>query len=296
MPIRRLDEAMVNRIAAGEGIERPASVVKELVENAIDAGATRIEIVTAAGGAARTRLDLAAATGADARLLRLAAIIGDDFRENAIPIDATREGVALQGFAGLPTYHRANSLSQFLFVNGRPVRDKLLLGTVRAAYADLLKRDRHPVVALFLALDPSEVDVNVHPTKAEIRFRDPGLVRGLIIGSLREAFARSGPRSSTMAASATVAAFRPGFSRPSQSSWRPPVSRDSAALDPGLAAPAQAAFAVPPSADARPRAETDPAAYAMPLGAALAQLHETYIVAETAEGLVIVDQHAAHER
>ena len=434
MPIRRLDEAMVNRIAAGEVVERPASVVKELVENAIDAGARRIEIVTAAGGVALTRvtddgggiargdlalaverhctskldgglddirslgfrgealaaigaaarlavasrqrgaadafeiaveggrvlpekpvalpegtrvevrdlffatparlkflkserseaaaisevvkrlamahpgirfsligsdrtpLDLPAATGAEARLVRLAAIIGDDFRGNALAIDATREGVRLEGFAGLPTYHRANSLAQFLFVNGRPVRDKLLLGTVRAAYSDLLKRERHPVVALFLSLDPREVDVNVHPTKAEIRFRDPGLVRGLIIGALREAFARSGPRSSTAATSATIAAFRPGFARPSASGWRPPPSRDSAALATGFAAPAQAAFAVPPSADVRPRAEVDPAAYAMPLGAALAQLHETYIVAETAEGLVIVDQHAAHER
>jgi DNA mismatch repair protein MutL len=432
MPIRRLDEAMVNRIAAGEVVERPASVVKELVENAIDAGATRIEIVTAAGGVALTRvtddgggiartdlalaverhctskldgglddirslgfrgealaaigaaarlvlasrqhgsaeafeiaveggrirperpvalpegtrvevrdlffatparlkflkserseaaavadmvkrlamahpairfalmgsdrtpLDLPAATGADARLVRLAAIIGDDFRGNALPIDAAREGVRLEGFAGLPTYHRANSLSQFLFVNGRPVRDKLLLGTVRAAYSDLMKRDRHPVVALFVSLDPREVDVNVHPTKAEIRFRDPGLVRGLIIGALREAFAKSGPRSSTAAATATVTAFRPGFSRPSAPAWRPPSSRDSAALAQGFAAPAQAAFAVPLSA--RPSGEADAAAYAMPLGAALAQLHETYIVAETAEGLVIVDQHAAHER
>src|SRR5439155_1549200 len=237
MPVRQLPEQMVNRIAAGEVVERPASVVKELVENAIDAGARRIEIVTAAGGVALTRvtddgggiargdlglaverhctskldgglddiqslrfplmgsdrapLELAAATGEDARLVRLAAIIGEDFRRNLLPIDAAREGVRLQGFAGLPTYHRANSLSQFLFVNGRPVRDKLLLGTVRAAYSDLLKRDRHPVVALFLGLDPHEVDVNVHPTKAEIRFRDPGLVRGLIIGALREAFARS---------------------------------------------------------------------------------------------------------
>jgi DNA mismatch repair protein MutL len=434
MPIRRLSEAMVNRIAAGEVIERPASVVKELVENAIDAGARRIEVVTAAGGVAlmrvtddgsgiapddlalaverhctskldgdlddikslgfrgealaaigaaarlsiasrprgateafeitlaggrgepvrptalaegtrvevrdlffatparlkflkseraeaaavsevvkrlamahpgirfsltgsdRTRLELPVATGEDARLVRLAAVIGADFRQNALLIDAAREGVALQGFAGLPTYSRANSLAQFLFVNGRPVRDKLLLGTVRAAYSDLLKRDRHPVVALFLSLDPREIDVNVHPTKAEIRFRDPGLVRGLIIGALREAFARSGPRTSTAAAAATVASFRPGLARPPPAAWRPPPSRGSAVLAQGFAAPAQAAFAILPSADARPRAEADPATLGPPLGAALAQLHETYIVAETAEGLVIVDQHAAHER
>jgi len=434
MPIRRLSEAMVNRIAAGEVIERPASVVKELVENAIDAGASRVEVVTAAGGVALIRvtddgsgmapddlalaierhctskldggldnirslgfrgealaaigaaarlsiasrlrgateafeialaggrvepirptalaegtrvevrdlffatparlkflkserseaaavsevvkrlamahpgirfslngsdrrpLELGAATGEDARLVRLAAVIGADFRQNALLIDAAREGVALEGFAGLPTYSRANSLAQFLFVNSRPVRDKLLLGTVRAAYSDLMKRDRHPVVALFLSLDPREVDVNVHPTKAEIRFRDPGLVRGLIIGALREAFAKSGPRTSTAAAAATVASFRPGFARPPAATWRPPPSRGSTALAAGFAAPAQAAFAIPPSADARPRGEADAATLGLPLGAALAQLHETYIVAETAEGLVIVDQHAAHER
>ena len=154
-------------------------------------------------GSDRTPVELPAASGEDARLARVAAVIGADFRRNVLAIDAAREGVALRGFAGLPTYSRANSLAQFLFVNGRPVRDKLLLGTVRAAYSDLLKRDRHPVVALFITLDPGEVDVNVHPTKAEIRFRDPGLVRGLIIGALREAFQKSGPRSSPASVKAT---------------------------------------------------------------------------------------------
>ncbi len=433
MPIRRLSEAMVNRIAAGEVIERPASVVKELVENAIDAGAGRIEVVTAAGGVAlirvsddgcgigrdelalaverhctsklegglddirslgfrgealaaigaaarltiasrrsgagdafeiavaggrsepprpaalaagtrvevrdlffatparlkflkseraeaaavsdvvrrlamahpgirfslagsdRTPLELPAATGEDARLARLGAVIGGDFRQNALPIAAAREGVALTGFAGLPSYDRANSLSQYLFVNGRPVRDKLLLGAVRGAYADLLKRDRHPVVALFLALDPREVDVNVHPTKAEIRFRDPGLVRGLIIGALREAFAASGPRSTTTAAAAAAASFRAGSGRPPPP-WRPSPSLGPPAFAAGFAAPAQAALAMAPPPDRRPAAADAPQAVALPLGAAIAQLHETYIVAETAAGLVIVDQHAAHER
>ena len=168
---------------------------------------------------------------------------------------------ALAGFAGLPTYNRANSLAQFLFVNGRPVRDKLLLGAVRAAYSDLLKRERHPVVALFLSLDPREVDVNVHPTKAEIRFRDPGLVRGLIIGALREAFARSGPRSSTAASSATIAAFRPGFARPSASGLAPAAARAIRRRSrPALPRRPRPPSRVPPSADIRPRAEVDPAA------------------------------------
>jgi DNA mismatch repair protein MutL len=465
MPIRRLSEDLVNRIAAGEVVERPASVVKELVENAIDAGASRIEVVTAAGGAALIRVtddgagmgpdelplaverhctskldgglddirslgfrgealaaigsaarlslasrkrgaadafqiaveggavgpvrpaatnpgtrvevrdlffatparlkflkseraeaaaitdvvkrlamahpgirfslagadraaqDFAPATGDDADLQRLAQVIGPDFRDNAIAIDALRETVRLTGFAGLPTYNRANGLSQFLFVNGRPVRDKQLTGAVRAAYADLLKRDRHPVVALFLSLDPALVDVNVHPTKAEVRFRDPGLVRGLIIGALREAFAGSGPRASTLAAEAAFAAFRPNGWRPAPS-YPPPQSgggvpppgsgqrpargrapavegasatdrfdpRGGAAPYPsGLAEPSQAPFLAAPSADIRPR-EPPAAAPAHPLGAAVAQVHDTYVVAQTADGLVIVDQHAAHER
>jgi DNA mismatch repair protein MutL len=445
MPIRRLSEDMVNRIAAGEVVERPASVVKELVENAIDAGASRIEVVTAAGGAALIRVtddglgmgpdelplaverhctskldgglddirslgfrgealaaigsaarlslasrkrgagdafeiqveggkvgglrpaalaagtrvevrdlffatparlkflkseraeaaaitdmvkrlamahpeirfalagadrvaqDFAPATGEQARLARLAQAIGPDFRDNAVAIDAMREGVRLAGFAGLPTYNRANGLAQFLFVNGRPVRDKQLTGAVRAAYADLLKRDRHPVVALFLALDPAEVDVNVHPTKAEVRFRDPGLVRGLIIGALREAFAASGPRSSTLAAEGTVAAFRPNGWRPAPSrypaspGWAAPAPRDGAVGEArygtGLAEPGQAPFLAAPSADIRPQETPSPAPDAAhPLGAAVAQVHDTYVVAQTADGLVIVDQHAAHER
>ncbi|MEO8667949.1 MAG: DNA mismatch repair endonuclease MutL [Bauldia sp.] len=437
MAIRRLSEEMVNRIAAGEVVERPASVVKELVENAIDAGAGRIEIVTASGGIGLVRvvddgagmsrddlglaverhctskldgglddirslgfrgealasigaaarltvtsrqtqaaeafaitveggkvgsvrpaalsggtrvdvenlffatparlkflkserseaaaisdvvrrlamahpdirfslsgsdrqpLDLAAATGDEARLIRIGQIVGDDFRDNSVRLEALREGVRLEGFAGLPTYNRANSLWQFLFVNGRPVRDKLLLGALRGAYADLLKRDRYPVAALFIAIDPRLVDVNVHPAKAEVRFRDPGLVRGLVVGAIREALARSGPRSATTAAGATIAAFRPGWQRPTQPSpgaWRPSPSRDSTALAPGFAEAAQAAFATMTQPSADTRGVVDSAAVLFPLGAARAQIHETYIVAQTEDGLVIVDQHAAHER
>jgi DNA mismatch repair protein MutL len=434
MPIRRLSEDMVNRIAAGEVVERPASVVKELVENAIDAGARRIEVVTAAGGVALTRVsddgagmgpddlrlagerhctskldgglddirslgfrgealaaigaaarlsitsrrrdsrdafeiavegggaaaikpaalsagtrvevrdlffatparlkflkseraessaitdvvkrlalahpeirfdlagedrvatDYPATTGDGARLTRIGQVIGEDFARNAVAIDATREGVRLEGYASLPTFSRGNGLAQHFFVNGRPVRDKQLLGALRAAYADVMKRERHPVAALYLTLDPGQVDVNVHPTKAEVRFRDPGLVRGLIVGAIRQALGVGGRRPATSGAEATIAAFRPAIvrqQRPTSFNWR---ADGNAALAGGFAEPLQAAFeAVMPSADANV-APPDPAFVARPLGAARAQIHETYIVAQTEDGLVIVDQHAAHER
>jgi len=440
MPVRQLSESIVNRIAAGEVVERPASVVKELVENALDAGATRIEVMTDGGGrrlvrvaddgAGMSRADLALAVerhatsklstddlldirtlgfrgealpsigavahlsiatrhadephawaisvdggaksevkpaalgegtrvevrdlfyatparlkfrksdrteaeairevvrrlamsrpdvaftlageerapatwvaalpGAPGRLARLADIVGPEFRANAVELRGERNGVVVEGFAALPTLTRANALGQYLFVNGRPVRDKLLIGVVRGAYADYLPRDRHPLVALFVTLEPREVDVNVHPAKAEVRFRDPTLVRALLMGALKEALARDGQRAATTGGSATIAAFRPAGTPARGWDWRRSPARPDPRgfvmpargnAAPGFAEAAQAAFDVgSPSADARVAvSEPAPEYLDRPLGAARAQVHETYIVAQTRSGLVIVD-------
>ncbi|HEY8573178.1 DNA mismatch repair endonuclease MutL [Phenylobacterium sp.] len=452
MPIRRLPPELINRIAAGEVVERPASALKELVENALDAGATNIEVQADGGGLSRilvaddgqglaadelplaverhatsklapgedgdydllriltlgfrgealpsigsvARLSItsrakgqadahaifveggavgavapagfpgphgarvevrdlfyatparlkfmksgraealaiteelkrqamaheavsfaldidgrrtlrlpAEASGPEGRLARLSAIMGREFSDNALALEHEREGVRLSGFAGLPTYNRGNAAHQYLFVNGRPVRDRLLQGALRAAYADFLARDRHPLAALYVELEPSLVDVNVHPAKAEVRFRDPGLVRGLIIGGLRHALAGAGHRASTTVATAALGGFRPqsytpgpspaGFSAWRQGGWSPGAVAAVAQAIPGLSEVSARAELeqVPGFADA-PAPVFDPVDY--PLGAARAQVHETYIVAQTRDGVVIVDQHAAHER
>jgi len=251
----------------------------------------------------RTLIDLPAAStslldeAGEARLERLAAIMGRDFADNAVAIDANREGFRLTGFAGLPTLNRPTSQHQYLFVNGRPVRDKLLAGAVRGAYQDFLARDRHPIVALFLEAPTELVDVNVHPAKTEVRFRDAGIVRGLIVGALRTALSAAGHRASTTVSNAALGAFRPhtGYSTPL------PYGGNAHALSsiPRGLAEAAAQFMAPlaePSARSEAPVEANGSDAHYPLGVARAQLHETYIVAQTNEGVVIVDQHAAHER
>lgn len=275
----------------------------------------------------RSVFRLKAETGSpeDARLKRLGAIMGREFRENAMAIEAEKEGVRISGFAGLPTLNRGNSQHQYLFVNGRPVKDKLLVGVIRAAYQDFLARDRHPMAALFVDLDAEAVDVNVHPAKTEVRFRDAGLVRGLLIGSLRHALADAGHRASTTVAGAALNKAQIEPQQASPSLWRAssfyaePSSRPS----PMPAPQNEGGADLHPDAFGRPeynrpeyrlsgfaeapsnqepysvRMEADTAApevEELPLGLAKAQLHETYVIAQTKDGIVIVDQHAAHER
>ncbi|GAB2176235.1 DNA mismatch repair endonuclease MutL [Dongia sp. agr-C8] len=230
-----------------------------------------------------------------ARLKRLSAVMGRDFAENAAPVEAIRDGHRITGFAGLPTLNRATASMQYLFVNGRPVKDRLLVGAIRGAYQDFLARDRHPLAVLFVDCAPEDVDVNVHPAKAEVRFRDAALVRGLIVGGIRHALTGAGHRASTTVAAATLQ----GFSAPPLPSYQAMPLRGPSVAH--LAAQAVAAFAPLDPELARPsvRAEAAPETTALrdyPLGVARAQLHGTYIVAQTADGIVIVDQHAAHER
>lgn len=447
MALRLLPETLVNRIAAGEVVERPASAVKELVENAIDAGATQIDITIEDGGrkliavaddgrgmtvdelnlaverhatsklpdddllnirhlgfrgealpsiaavsrmeitsrqedadeawglridggrkaaaapashppgtrievrdlffatparlkflkstrteqgrvaetvkrlamahpaiafrltadGARRLFDYPASSGTlfDARLERLGAIMGRDFSENAVAIDAERESIRLTGFAGLPTLNRGNAAMQFLFVNGRPVTDRMLFGALRGAYRDFLASDRYPLVALFLDLPCELVDVNVHPAKTEVRFRDQGVVRGLIVGAIRDALSGAGHRASTTVSEAALGAFQaksgavsPGRIGPTYPTTPPHLPRDLAETADAYHAPLPGLKTDPTARPNDPASLGDPqpAAEDYPLGVARAQLHKTYVVAQTADGIVIVDQHAAHER
>jgi DNA mismatch repair protein MutL len=266
-------------------------------------------------GRASLRLSAEADPENEGRRARLAAILGSDFAPNCIALDQVRDTVRLSGFAGLPTFSRGTREHQHLFVNGRPVKDKLIVGAVRAAYQDLLARDRHPVAALFLDLPPSEVDVNVHPAKTEVRFRDAALVRGLIVGALSHALVGAGHRASTTTAASALGAVRPHYTpQPALRAWG--VAEEAVAPGDFMMPSGRVDYGPPASSPARANFEADvlsraialagetPAVHSydpedarfFPLGAARAQIHETYIVAQTEDGIVIVDQHAAHER
>ena len=246
----------------------------------------------------------------DVRLARLSAILGKDFADNAVRVDAMRDGIRLTGHIGVPTLHRGTARHQYLFVNGRPVKDRLMTGAVRGAYRDFLARDRHPLVALFLDIPPAEVDVNVHPAKTEVRFRDSGTIRGLIVSALRHALAEAGHRASSTVSDAALGSFRPSNGgapphapnysfnghRPAfdgmaeaTTEWQGPDASQRPATDAfdGVSAPSAQSVEAPAVDD------TD---FDNPLGAARAQVHRTYIVSQTVDGIVIVDQHAAHER
>ncbi len=250
----------------------------------------------------------------NARLNRLGRVMGGTFADNAVPVLAEREGYQLTGFAGLPTYNQATARAQFMFVNGRPVKDRLLNGAIRGAYQDFLARNRHPAVALFFTVPASEVDINVHPAKTEVRFRQAGLVRSMIVGGLRTALNAAGHRAATTVADAALSAFdaqpmqagQSGFGEPAMQTLNPqvPISTQRQAGQGGFSdLGGYSTPNLPESINSYDAALAEPlsaqnadALAKLPLGLARAQLHETYIIAQTADGFVIVDQHAAHER
>ncbi|MDE4173880.1 DNA mismatch repair endonuclease MutL [Phaeobacter sp. PT47_59] len=298
-------------------------VIKRLAMAEPSVGFTLRDVSGGGEGRVTFRADPLSGDLFDALHGRLASVLGREFAENALKIDATREGLRLYGYAALPTYSRGAAVAQFLFVNTRPVKDKMLTGALRAAYFDFLSRDRHPAAALFIDCDPTLVDVNVHPAKSEVRFRDPGLARGLIVSSLRHALAEAGHRASTTVAGATLGAMRPEqaggqtggqgaphvyqMDRPSMGARATAYSAqrpDYAPVPPYRPPQQSSGFAEMASAFSgqvidepfTPPADQEQPPEALPLGAARGQVHENYIIAQTADGMVIVDQHAAHER
>ncbi|MFV1491656.1 DNA mismatch repair endonuclease MutL [Phaeobacter sp. JH18-32] len=308
-------------------------VIKRLAMAEPSVGFTLRDVSGGGEGRVTFRADPLSGDLFDALHGRLTTVLGREFAENALKIDATREGVRLFGYAALPTYSRGAAVAQFLFVNTRPVKDKMLTGALRAAYFDFLSRDRHPAAALFLDCDPALVDVNVHPAKSEVRFRDPGVARGLIVSALRHALAEAGHRASSTVAGATLGAMRPEatspdpagaggpriyqMDRPSMGarslsyaaqqpeSFAPAPAHPAQSVSPGFAELASAysgrvteapkGAMAPGQPSDRPETSA-PGAEHLPLGAARGQVHENYIIAQTADGMVIVDQHAAHER
>tara|TARA_R110000868_G_scaffold4155_15_gene25382 strand:- start:15359 stop:17185 length:1827 start_codon:yes stop_codon:yes gene_type:complete len=282
---------------AADAIKRLAMAHPEIAFSLADEDRTRFRYGSAQGDLLTARLD------------RLSAVMGREFADNAVSVDSERGGIRLTGFAGVPTLNRGNARAQYLFVNGRPVQDRLLVGAVRGAYQDFLARNRHPMIALFLDVPPEAVDVNVHPAKAEVRFQDAGLVRGLIVGGLRRALEAAGHKASTTVAAAALGAFQPGGGGGGgQTFWRqgPEITRELAEIAAAYQAPASTGildtFDTPSARISGEQGEqyvaaaAPPAASSFPLGAARAQVHETYIVSQTDTGIVIVDQHAAHER
>ena len=272
-----------------------ADVVRRLAMAEPMVGFTLSEIAEGEAPRVIFRADPQSGDFFDALQGRLTQMLGAAFTTNALRIDVEREGLHLTGYAALPTYSRGSSVQQFVFVNGRPVLDRMLLGALRVAYFDFLSRDRHPAAVLNLTCDPERVDVNVHPAKAEVRFREPEAVRSLIITGLRTALSGAGHRASSTVADATLAAIRPEaprvyqMDRPSQASF----ARATLWQAPETPMPAPG-FAEAPQARVEERPQADDETF--PLGAARAQVHENYIIAQTATGMVIVDQHAAHER
>ncbi len=281
----RLKFLRTNRAEAGAIND----VIKRLAMAAPDVGFVLRDVSKPGEGRIIFRAEAEKGDFAAALRLRLLCILGADFVDNALEINAERNGILLSGFAALPTYSRGAAVSQFFFVNGRPVRDKQFYGALRAAYMDYLSRERHPAAVLFLSCDPEMVDVNVHPAKAEVRFREPAAARGLIVSGLRQALAEAGHRASTTVGHETLNAMRPENHAPVYQSFQ----RNQTFTPPPVMA---GGFA---EADAwqSGRVEQDaPTQTHLPLGAARAQLHENYIIAQTETGMVIVDQHAAHER
>ena len=252
--------------------------------------------VTEGAGRLVFRAEPEAGDATAARRARLGRVLGRDFISNAVALEAEREGLRLSGFAGLPTFSRGSAVAQHLFVNGRPVRDRMLTGALRAAYTDVMARDRHPVAALFLDCDPQRVDVNVHPAKTELRFREPAIARGLVVSGLRHALAEAGHRAASTLTGAALGAMRPQAAAGAPLRAGGAVRPDAGAVRAGNAAQAPAGFAEAPGARVEPATSGEAGGAAHPLGAARAQIHGNYIIAQTDAGMVIVDQHAAHER